>query len=143
MASVPTAFAQTSIKIGASLGLTGAFADLGQTLQRGYQLCVKHANEQGGVLNRRIELTVADDQSQAPNAVAIYERLIGQDKVDLVFSPYSSPITDAVADVTEKNKKPMVAAGAATTSIFKKGRRFAFMLLSPAEVYLEGLTELA
>jgi branched-chain amino acid transport system substrate-binding protein len=140
---LPAAYAQAPIRIGASMGLSGQYADLGQTIQRGYQLCVKHANEQGGVLNRRLELTVMDDQSQAPSSVAIYERLIAQDKVDLVFSPYSSPITDAVADVTEKYRKPMVAAGAATTSIFKKGRRFAFMLLSPAEVYLEGLVDLA
>jgi branched-chain amino acid transport system substrate-binding protein len=52
-------------------------------------------------------------------------------------------LTDAVADVTEKYRRPMVAAGAATTSIFKKGRKFVFMLLSPAEVYLEGLIDIA
>ena len=141
---IPIAAAQKQpIRIGASLGLTGTYAELGQTLQRGYQLCVKHANDKGGVLGRRLELSVADDQSQTANAVAIYERFTAQDKVDLVFSPYSSPITDAVADVTEKHGKPMVAAGAATTAIFKKGRRFAFMLLSPAEGYLEGLIDLA
>jgi branched-chain amino acid transport system substrate-binding protein len=134
---------QQPIRIGASLGLTGSYADLGQTQQRGYQLCVKQANEQGGLLKRRIELTVVDDKSQAADAVAIYERLVAQDKVDLVFSPYSSPITDVVADVTEKYSKPMVAAGAATTSIFKKGRRFLFMLLSPGELYLEGLIDIA
>jgi branched-chain amino acid transport system substrate-binding protein len=137
------ASAQAPIRIGASLGLTGAYAEFGQTIQRGYQLCLKHANEKGGVLGRKLELTVLDDQSQIPPAVAIYERLLTADKVDLVFSPYSSPTTDAVAAVTEKYGKPMVAAGAATTSLFKKGRRFLFMLLSPAEVYLDGLVDLA
>jgi branched-chain amino acid transport system substrate-binding protein len=131
------------IRIGASLGLTGSYADLGQTLQRGYQLCVKQANEQGGLLKRRIELTVVDDKSETASAVAIYERLVAHDRIDLVFSPYSSPITDAVADVTEKYAKPMVAAGAATTSIFRKGRRFLFMLLSPGELYLEGVLDIA
>lgn len=138
-----TANAQAPIRIGASLGLTGAYAQFGQTIQRGYQLCLKHANEKGGVLGRKLELTVLDDQSLIPPAVSIYERFITEDKVDLVFSPYSSPTTDAVAAVTEKYGKPMVAAGAATTALFKKGRRFLFMLLSPAEVYLEGLIDLA
>jgi branched-chain amino acid transport system substrate-binding protein len=138
-----TVNAQAPIRIGASMGLTGAYAQFGQTIQRGYQLCLKHANEKGGVLGRKLELTVLDDQSQIPPAVAIYERLLTEDKVDLIFSPYSSPTTDAVAAVTEKYGKPMVAAGAATTSLFKKGRRFLFMLLSPAEVYLEGLIDLA
>ena len=138
-----TACAQATIRIGASMGLTGAYSQFGQTVQRGYQLCLKHANEKGGVLGRKLELTVLDDQSQVPPAVAIYERLIKEDKVDLVFSPYSSPTTDAVAAVTEKYGKPMVACCAATTSLFKKGRRFLSMLISPAEIYLEGLVDLA
>jgi len=140
---MPAAEAQQPIRIGASLSRTGSFAVLGQNQQRGYQLCVKHTNEKGGVLGRRIELAVEDDQSQAATAVRTYEKLITQDKVDAILGPYSSPITEAVADVTEKHKMPMVAAGAATTSIFKKGRRFVFMIYSPSEVYLEGLVDMA
>ena len=116
---------------------------LGQTVQRGHQLCVKHANEKGGVLGRKIEFTAEDDQSDTAKSVAIYERLLVQDKVDAVFSPYSTPITDPVAEVTEKHRKPMVACCAGTTSIFRKGRKFVFMLISPGEVYLEGLIDLA
>jgi branched-chain amino acid transport system substrate-binding protein len=37
----------------------------------------------------------------------------------------------------------MVAPMASTTSIFKKGRKFIFMLQSPAEVYLEGMIDMA
>jgi branched-chain amino acid transport system substrate-binding protein len=135
-------YAQAPIRIGASLGMTGVYAEFGEALQRGYQLCVNSANAKGGVLGRKLDLTVVDDKSDTPTAVAIYERLITQDKVDLVFSPYSSPMTNAVAAVTEKYGRPMVAAGAASPSIFKK-RQFLFMLLSPAESYLEGLIDLA
>ena len=135
--------AQAPIKIGASLSQTGAFAALGQNQLRGYQVCIKDANEKGGVLGRKLELIVEDDQSQAPMAVRIYEKLITQVKVDAILGPYSSPITEAVADVSEKYRMPMVAPGAAATSIFKKGRRFVFMVYSPAEVYLEGLVDLA
>lgn len=131
------------IRVGVSAGTTGQFAALGQNQVRGHQLCVKDINDKGGVLGRKVELLVEDDQSQIPNAVRIYEKLIGQDKVDAVLGPYSSPITEAVADVTERHKLPMIATGAATTSIFRKGRKFVFMLLSPAEVYLEGFVDLA
>ena len=139
----PRAEVQPSLRIGASVSQTGSFAALGQSQLRGYQLCVKHANEKGGVLGRRIELLAEDDQSNAATAGAIYERLITRDKVDAILGPYGSPITEAVADVTEKHKMPMVAPGAATTSIFKKGRRFIFMVLPGAEVWLEGLVEMA
>jgi branched-chain amino acid transport system substrate-binding protein len=135
--------AQQPIRIGASLSQTGAFAALGQNQLRGYQLCVKHANEKGGVLGRKLELIVEDDQSQAATAVGIYEKLITQVKVDAILGPYSSPIAEDVANVSEKYRLPMLAPLSATTSIFKKGRKFVFMVLSPAEVYLEGMIDIA
>jgi len=62
-----------------------------------------------------------------------------------VMGPYSSPVTEAVANVTEKYKKVMVAPLAATTGIFRKEprRKYIFMVLSPAEVYFDGLTDIA
>ena len=135
--------AQGPIRIGASLSLTGTYAALGQNQQRGYQLCTKHMNEKGGVLGRKLEFVFYDDQSQPATGVRLYERLITQDKVDLVMGPYSSAITEAVANVNERYKMPIVAPMASTTSIFKKGRKFVFMVQSPAEVYLEGLIDLA
>jgi branched-chain amino acid transport system substrate-binding protein len=137
------AMAQAPIKIGASLSMTGTYAALGQNQQRGYQLCAKHVNEKGGVLGRKIEFVLYDDRSEPATGVRLYERLISQDKVDAVMGPYSSAITEAVANVNEKYKMPMVAPMASTTSIFKKGRKFIFMVQSPAEVYLEGLLDAA
>jgi branched-chain amino acid transport system substrate-binding protein len=139
----PRAAAQQPLRIGASLSQTGAYAALGQIQLRAYRLCVKHANEKGGVLGRRIELLVEDDQSKAPAAVAIYEKLITQEKVDAILGPYGSPIVEAVADVNEKHKMPMVAPTGGVTSIYKKGRRFVFMVFSPSEVYLEGVIDMA
>jgi branched-chain amino acid transport system substrate-binding protein len=138
-----TGDAQQPLRIGASLAQTGPYAAPAQNQLRGYRLCVKHANEKGGVLGRRIELIVEDDQSKAPTAVAIYEKLITQVKVDAILGPYYAPIIDAVADVSEKHKVPMVGPGGATTSIHRKGRRFVFMVFSPGEVYLEGLIDMA
>ena len=138
-----SAAAQAPIKIGASLSLTGSYAALGQNQQRGYQLCAKHVNEKGGVLGRKVEFVLYDDQSQGATGVRLYERLITEDKVDVIMGPYSSAITEAVANVNEKYKMPMVAPMASTTSIFRKGRKFIFMVQSSAEVYLEGLIDMA
>jgi branched-chain amino acid transport system substrate-binding protein len=135
--------AQGPIRLGASLSLTGTYAALGQNQHRGYQLCAKHVNEQGGLLGRKIEFVLYDDQSQPATGVRLYEKLITQDRVDVILGPYSSAITEAVANVNEKYKMPMVAPMASTTSIFKKGRKFIFMVQSPAEVYLEGLIDVA
>jgi branched-chain amino acid transport system substrate-binding protein len=137
--------AQGPIRIGASLSLTGTYAKLGKNQHEGYQLCQKDLNAKGGLLGRKVEFVVYDDQSMPPTAVRLYEKLITEDKVDGVMGPYSSPVTEAAANVTEKYKKVMVSPLAATTSIFKKEprRKYIFMVISPAEVYLEGLVDMA
>ena len=55
------------------------------------------------------------------------------------MGPYSSPVTEASANVTEKYKRVMVSPLAATTSIFKKEprRKYIFMVISPAEGYVK------
>jgi branched-chain amino acid transport system substrate-binding protein len=135
--------AQGPIRIGASMSLTGTYAKLGKNQHEGYQLCQKDLNARGGLLGRKVEFVVYDDQSTPATAVRLYEKLITEDRVDAVMGPYSSPVTEAAANVTEKYKKVMVAPLAATTSIFRKGRKHIFMVISPAEVYLEGLVDMA
>jgi len=142
LVSLPAA-AQGPIRIGASLSLTGTYAKLGKYQHEGYQLCVKEANARGGLLGRKIDMVVYDDQSTPATAVRLYEKLITEDKVDAVMGPYSSPVSEAAANVTEKYQKVMVMPLAATTSIFKKGRKYIFMVISPAEVYLDGLIDMA
>jgi branched-chain amino acid transport system substrate-binding protein len=126
------AAAQAPIKIGASMSLTGTYAKPGTYQKEGYELCAQEVNDRGGVLGRKVEFVFYDDQSMPPTGVRLYEKLITEDKVDVVMGPYSSAISEAVANVTEKYKKVMVAPLAATTSIFKKGRKYAFMVISPA-----------
>ena len=142
---VVPATAQAPIRIGASLSLTGTYAKLGKNQHEGYQICEKELNAKGGLLGRKVQFVVYDDQSMPATAVRLYEKLITEDKVDGVMGPYSSPVTEASVNVTEKYKKVMVAPLAATTSIFKRPpgqkRNYVFMVISPAEVYLEGLLD--
>jgi branched-chain amino acid transport system substrate-binding protein len=135
--------AQAPIKIGASVSTTGSFAALGQNQFRGYQLCIKRANDKGGVLGRRLELITEDDKSDPATAVLIYERLIADKHVDAILGPYGSAGADAVAEVSEKHHLAMIAPLAGTSAIFKKGRKYVFMVQSPAETWLEGLINLA
>ncbi len=135
--------AQTPIKIGASMSVTGTYAKPGTYQKQGYDVCIDELNAKGGILGRKVELVIYDDQSAPATAVRLYEKLITEDKVDAVMGPYSSAVSEAVANVTEKYKKVMVAPLAATTSIFKKGRKYIFMVITPAENYLDGLIDMA
>jgi len=135
--------AQQPIRIGASLAVSGTYAKPGKYQQEGYLLCAKELNAKGGLLGRKVEFVFYDDKSDPATANRLYEKLITEDKVDAVMGPYSSPITESVANVSEKYKRVMVTPLAATTSIFRKGRKHIFMMLSPSEVYLEGLIDMA
>ena len=136
--------AQQPIQLGVSLSITGKqYSIQGGYGREGYLLCQKHVNAQGGVLGRPIEFVIYDDGSDEKTAVRLYEKLIAEDKVDAVLGPYGSAITDAVADVTEKHRKLMIAPMAATTSIWEKGRRYLIMMFAPVEGLSEGLLDLA
>ena len=140
----PPSTAQQPIRIGVSQSLTGKqYSVQGGYGREGYLLCQKHLNAQGGVLGRPIQFVIYDDASDEKMAVQLYEKLVTEDKVDAVLGPYGSAITDAVADVTEKHHKLMIAPMAATTSIWEKGRRYLIMMLAPVEGISEGLLDLA
>jgi len=139
-----TANAQQPIRIGASLSLTGKqYSVQGNYGREGYLLCEKQVNQQGGVLGRSLQFVIYDDGSDEKAAARLYEKLIAEDKVDAVLGPYGSAITEAVAGVTERHRKIMIAPMAATTSIWEKGRRYLIMMLAPAEGFAEGVLDIA
>jgi branched-chain amino acid transport system substrate-binding protein len=135
--------AQQPIRIGATMSETGSYATQGVPARAGYLLCQKHVNDKGGILGRKVEFLIYDDKSNSKAAVALYEKLIVEDKVDAVMGPYGSSLTEAVAPVTEKHRKVHVSPLAATSSIWEKGRRYIFMVLPPAELFLAGLIDMA
>ena len=134
--------AQQPIRIGATMSETGSYATQGVPARAGYLLFQKHVNEKGGILGRKVEFLIYDDKSNSKAAVALYEKLIVEDKVDAVMGPYGSTLTEAVAPVTEKHRQVLVSPLAATTSIWEKGRRYIFMVLPPAELFLAGLIDM-
>ena len=143
LAGAVPAPAQSPLRIGASLSLTGTYAKPGLYGREGYALCQKHLNEGAGVLGRPIEFVTYDDRSDPQTGVRLYEKLITEDRVEVVLGPYSSAITESVANVAEKYRKLLLAPLGAAGSIWEKGRRYVIMMVSPAEVYLEGLLDMA
>lgn len=131
------------IRIGATMSQTGAYATQGIPAGNGYRLCQEHVNAEGGVLGRAIEFEIHDDESNSQTAVTLYERMITEDGVDLVMGPYGSTLTEAVAPVTEEHRQIHISPLAATTSIWEQERRYLFMVLPPAELFLAGLIEMA
>jgi branched-chain amino acid transport system substrate-binding protein len=131
------------IRIGATMSETGSLATQGIPARNGYRLCEQDVNAQGGLFGRDIEFVMYDDESDPERAVALYERLIVEDGVDAVMGPYGSTHTEAVAPVTERHRQVLISPLAATSSIWEQGRRYLFMVLPPAELFLAGLVDMA
>ena len=131
------------ILIGGSLGMTGQFARMGEEEKRGISMWADEVNARGGLLGRQIEIKIYDDQSDPSTSAKLYERLIVQDKVDLLFSAFASPVVFAGSSVTEKHKFPMVAQGASAQMIWQRGYRYIFQIFPQPEGQLVGLLEVA
>jgi branched-chain amino acid transport system substrate-binding protein len=65
-----------------------------------------------------------------------------KDKVDLLFGPYSSEITEAILSVTESHGYPVLASGAAADRLWQKGYKNVFGVYTPASKYTIGFLEM-
>ena len=81
------------IVVGASVALTGKYARTGQEQLQGFQMWVDEVNARGGLLGRKVALKYYDDESKPETGAKLYEKLITDDKVDLLIGPYSSSNT--------------------------------------------------
>ncbi len=135
--------AQQPLVIGASISLSGKYAASAEYQQQAYLLWAEQLNARGGLLGRPVEIRIYDDRSDPATGVRLYEKLIGEDKVDLVVGPYSSAVTAAVSTVAEKRRMPLVAPMAAAEDIFSRGYKYVFQVITPAHLYFPGAVELA
>jgi len=109
------------IVIGISLPLTGDFSEPGKGVQRGYEAWAKVVNDSGGLLGRKVELKILDDQSNADRVVSDYEQLLGKDSVDLVFGPFSTRLVVPSARVAEEYGMLFVEPAGAAKAVFEQG----------------------
>jgi branched-chain amino acid transport system substrate-binding protein len=131
------------VLVGGAISQTGRYAEPAGRQVNSIRLWVDEVNGRGGLLGHKIRLILLDDKSDTQTAIKLYEKLITEDKVDLLLAPYSSGITEAVANVNERYKMPFVAYGAASTPIWEKGRRYIFNIVDVAENYQKGAVHLA
>ena len=129
--------------LGGAISQTGQYAEPAGRQVNSIKLWVDEVNGRGGLLGHKIKLILLDDKSDTQTAIKLYEKLITEDKVDVLLAPYSSGITEAVANINERYKMPFVAYGAASTPIWEKGRKYIFNIVAVAEDYQKGAMHLA
>jgi branched-chain amino acid transport system substrate-binding protein len=145
VSALPAAAQQSAneVLVGGAISQTGRYAEPAGRQVNSIKMWVDEVNARGGLLGRKVRLILLDDKSDTQTSIKLYEKLITEDKVDVILGPYSSGITEAVANVTERYKKPFVAYGAASSPIWEKGRRYIFNIVAVAEDYQKGAVHLA
>ena len=130
------------IRIGATVSLEGKFQEPSDMIQKAFTFWVDEVNQKGGILGRRVTLILYDDKSRPDLARALYKKLIEQVRVDLVFSPYSTPLTLAASEVSEQHEMVMMACAAAARKPWQRNFRYLFGLYAPANRQFIGLLDI-
>jgi branched-chain amino acid transport system substrate-binding protein len=134
--------ADDTVTIGVSIGLTGKYAKMADMQKKAYLLWEKRINSNGGLLNKKIKMIIKNDNSDKNTVRKIYERFIEKDRIDFVIGPYSSGLTGAIMPIAEKNRYPVLAAGAASDTLWHKEYRYLFGIFIPASRYAVGFLEM-
>ncbi|MQX14224.1 ABC transporter substrate-binding protein [Sinorhizobium terangae] len=135
LALAATAAQAQTLKIGASLPITGGLSVSGEKHKRGYELCTKLINEAGGILGRQVELVVSDNRSDPATAINQYERFINVDKVDAVYGTFSSRLTFPVGSILSKYNMVHAVPSGGALRIYEQGYRNLFYFQVSAAEY--------
>ena len=107
------------ILIGATVSLEGKYSEPSFMIRNAFRLWEQEVNIRGGLLGRPVKLILYDDKSQKKRVRQLYKKLIMEEKVDLVFSPYGTPLTLVASEVSERNKMVMLACAASGEQIWE------------------------
>lgn len=90
-----------TIKFGFISSLSGSLASSGELQKNGAEIAIKHINEQGGILGKKVELKVRDDKGKPEEAVKA-ARDLNSEGVNLFFGVLSSSAALALSPVMEE-----------------------------------------
>ena len=130
------------ILIGATVSLEGKYSEPSFMIRNAFRLWEQEVNLRGGLLGRPVKLILYDDKSQKKRVRQLYKKLIMEEKVDLVFSPYGTPLTLVASEVSEQNKMVMLACAASGEQIWERQYNYVFGVYALAKRYFIGLLDL-
>ncbi|HEX7649785.1 MAG TPA: amino acid ABC transporter substrate-binding protein [Noviherbaspirillum sp.] len=119
------------IRVGGTLPLTGPLAPVGGIHKIAGEVFIDLINKRGGLLGRKLEWVLLDDQSQPANARTLYERLITAEKVDLLMGPYGTSSIIASMGVAQRFGKLFIQSSLGDPSLAPYDMQFPALPLGP------------
>jgi len=103
------------IKIGVVNEITGVQAQAGEFTVNGIKLAQDEINNAGGVLGRRLELQIEDNQSTNPGTVLAFSKLGGRGDIAGIIGPIRSTQVQAASPTIAKAGIPTMIGGTDTS----------------------------
>lgn len=129
------------IKLGVPLALSGGAAATADWARMGVEMSVKEINADGGIDGRKVEAVYVDTELDPTKAVTVVNRLINQDKVDLIVGPITSDETLATLPMTTKAN--IASINGSGSEITPKVAPYSFAMLMNAEHQAQKMVEYA
>ena len=113
--------APETMKLGLVAAMSGQSAKSGEAIVRGLSIAIDEINAKGGVLGKKIELVVRDDESNPAKGVVAARELVQREKVVAFFGGLDTPVSMAIVPFANQAKVPFMGVWAAGTPITRNG----------------------
>ncbi len=90
------------IRLGVLAPLTGTIATFGQEQLNATKMAVDAINAAGGILGKKIQIFVQDDENKPDQAAAATQKLINDNQVSVIIGGMSSSCTMAAAPIAQR-----------------------------------------
>jgi len=117
------AHAQDTLKLGLVAAMSGQSAKSGEAIVRGLTIAIDEINAKGGVLGKKVELVVRDDESNPAKGVVAARELVQREKVAGLFGGLDTPVSMAIVPFANQSKVPFMGVWAAGTPITRNGAK--------------------
>lgn len=111
-----------TVKIGAVLPMTGDYSSYGQSCKMAMELLIKKTNEKESKSDSKIEIIYEDDESNPEISLALFKKLIEEEKVSAVIGTCTSKGCIAMAPLANEKKIPMITPSATNDKLTKMGK---------------------
>ena len=135
------------VRIGYTLSATGPYSvGAGITQAPNYALWADQVNAKGGLAikgegRRPVEYVTTDDRSEIETAVRFYEKLMGDDKVDLILPPWGTAMNFAVAPIANKYGYPMIGPTVSSNKLKELSLPYFYAILQQPDSLMQAMVE--
>jgi len=113
--------AQETVKLGLVAAMSGQSAKSGEAIVRGLSVAIDEINAKGGLLGKKVELIVRDDESNPAKGAVAARELVQREKVAALFGGLDTPVSLAIVPFANQTKVPFIGVWAAGTPITRNG----------------------